>query len=280
MALVTITDMYLALLKGVGKKNSSAVWPADFNDVINRAYKEWLSHKSDESDIVQKRMDDLQKLRYVTDGSIELPIPVSDVEIDGVGGEVALNAYNSITGLRTLVELSGTGPVRVRTRVYQTLIPIVPVLPGVFPIVPVNYPKYYRSQSVLVMVSKNNVDYGYVGSSPLRDDQKSNILEDPYSVPYVDIKDLSRSRVYHQYMQDRLKLFLPIGFIAKNIQLSYIKLPTDLNYDPNYPANNINCELGSIQQQQIVDLARRMYIEGIESRRYQTVMAEQQQGSN
>ena len=77
-------------------------------------------------------------------------------------------------------------------------------------------------------------------------------------------------------------LYLPSGFIAKNIQLSYIKLPTDLNYDPNNSANNVDCELGSIQQQQIVDLGKRMYIEGIESRRYQTVMAEQQitQNSN
>jgi hypothetical protein len=280
MALVTITDMYLALLKGINKKNSSAVWPADFNDVINRAYKEWLSHKADESDIIQKRMDDLQKLRYVTDGTIELPIPVTDTEINAVGGEIAMNAYNPVTGIRTLIEVIVGTPDKVRTRTYQTLIPIVPILPNVFSILPVNYPKYYRSQSVLVMVMQNNVDYGYIGSSPLRDDQKSNILEDPYSVPYVDIKDLSRSRVYHQYMQDRLKLFLPSGFIAKNIQLSYIKLPTDLNYDPNTPANNVDCELGSIQQQQIVDLAKRMYIEGVESRRYQSVLAEQQQTSN
>lgn len=284
MALVTITDDYKAFLKGIKKKNSSAVWPADFNDIINRAYKEWLSQKSEESDIVQKRIDDLQKLRYVTDGTIE--ILLTDVTIDAVGGEFASDSFNTVTGIRTIITIDTVpAPDHVRTRTYQRLIPIAPIIGSgiLFPVLPVNYPSYFRLQSILVMVTSNGIDYGYIGSVPMKDDRKAiEIQEDPYSVPYVDINDLSRSRIYHQYLQDRLQLYLPSGFVGKNIQVSYIKLPRELFYDVNNPINNIDCELGPIQQQQIVDIAVRIFLEEIESPRYRTKLTEEQikQNSN
>lgn len=273
MALITIYDQYKSFLKGIGKKRTSAVWPSDFNVIINEAYKEWLRTKVNEADLTQQRIDDLQKLRYLTDSSIEILISSVETTTLSVVGET----YNSVTGVKVVKTLFDNYPTWI-VKTYQRLIPIKPVsgTNDLFLVLPANYPAYYRLQSIQAMVTLDGIDYGYIGSKPMKADRKSEILKDPYKKPYLDIRDQDRSRIYHEYVQDNLHLFLPSGAIGKNILIEYIKNPTELFFDPNNSANNINCELGSDQQQQIVDIAVRSFIEQVESRRYQTVVNEDQ----
>ena len=277
MALVTIINMYQSVLKGIRKKRTAALWPADYNILINEAYQEWLRDKVKEADMTQQRMDDLNRLRYITDSSIE--VLVSSNTIDVVGGEVASDTFDSVTGLRTIVTIDvAPDPDTVTTTIYQRLIPIKPITGNdkMYEVLPTNYPDYYRLQSIQVNVIMSGVTYGPIGSKPMRADRKSEIMKDPYSKPYLDIVNYERSRVYHQYIQDRLHLILPDDVTGQDILIEYIKKPLDLYYDANDSTNNVDCELDSDQQQQIVDIAIRMFVESVESKRYQSVLAEEQ----
>lgn len=277
MALVTIYDMYQGFLKGIGKKRSSAVWPADFNVLINEAYKEWLRTKVNESDITQQRIDDLQALRFITDSSIDVFLTTFTRDYDPL--DVAGTVFDPISGVVTVTTIDTVpNPNRTTIVTYQRLIPIVPVAGStfIFPVLPATYPPYYRLQSIQAMLRRDGVDYGYIGSKPMKSDKRSEIMRDPYKKPMLDIDDIERSRIYHLYVQDKLHLVLPEGVTGKNILIEYIKKPLELFLDPNNQSNNVDCELGSDQQQQIVDIAVRAFIEQVESRRYQTVITEEQ----
>ena len=273
--LITITDMYNAFLRGIDKEKTSTVFPSQFNLIINEAYDQWLREKVDESDLIQKRIDDLQSLRYITDGSLEVLVSSSTVEI--VGGEVESDVTDPVTGIRTVVVINtDPEPDTVTTTVYQILIPLVPDSNGLFLILPVKYPGYFRLQSLMSKVEVNGVELDYIGSKVYKSDRRSEILNDPYSKPVIDVNDLKRSRIYHQYIQNNLRLYLPDGAIAKKLHIEYVKVPKSLLYDPNVSANNVDAEVGSDQQQQIVDVAVRLYIERTENVRYRTTLNEDQ----
>lgn len=67
---MTALDMYTLFLGRIQKKSKRAIWPQDFNRVINVAYREWLEEKVEEIERDQKRIDDLSPLLYITDGTI------------------------------------------------------------------------------------------------------------------------------------------------------------------------------------------------------------------
>lgn len=217
--------MYRSFLKGINKKHTASVWPTDFNVLINESYQEYLRSVVDESDLLQKRMDDLAPLKYITDGTIQ--VLISTQTVDAVGGEVESDITDPVTGIRTVITIdTAPDPDQVTTTIYQVLIPITPVDVNMFTVLPANYPAYYRLQSIQAMITYNGSDYGYIGSRPLRSDRRSEVLKDPYKKPYLDT-DMAeeRSRIYHQYIQGRLHLVVPAGCVTKNIMIEYIKEP-------------------------------------------------------
>lgn len=272
--LITIIDMYNAFLRGIDKEKTATVFPSQFNLIINEAYDQWLREKVDESDLIQKRIDDLQSLRYITDGSIEVLVSTNTVDV--VGGEVESDITDG-NGVRTVVTIDTVpDPDQVTTTIYQVLIPLVANTAGLFTVLPSNYPTYFRLQSVMAKVELDGVELDYIGSSVYKSDRRNEILFDPYKKPMIDVNDLKRSRIYHQYIQDKIKLYLPVGVIPKYLLIEYVKQPRTLVYDPVVPANNIDAEVGSDQQQQVVDIAVRTFIERTENRRYQTTLTEDQ----
>lgn len=276
MSLATAIDMYNSTLKGVRKKRTSAIWPKDFNILINEAKLEWLRDKVKESDLTQQRMDDLEALRYITDSTIE--VLVSTTTETMVGGEVNSDTFDSVTGLRTIVEIDSPVAGDFTTTVYQRLIPIAPRAgtDHIFDVLPLNYPAYYRLQSIQSNLIYEGVTYGPISSKPLKSDRRADILTNPYKKPLLDTENIERSRIYHQYLQGRLHLLLPDNVSGQDIIVEYIKPPIDIYVDANNSANNVDSELGSDQQQQIVDIAVRMYIESTQSQRYESVLAEEQ----
>jgi len=69
--LATITEMYQEFLDGITKEESAIVPPEDFIRLINRSQSQWLVSKAPEGDTGQKRIDDLEIIRVVTDGVFE-----------------------------------------------------------------------------------------------------------------------------------------------------------------------------------------------------------------
>ncbi len=271
--LITIEDQYNAFLRGIDKEKTSTVFPSQFNLLINESYDQWLREKTDESDLIQKRIDDLQALRYITDSSITLLISVT-VHTDGGGTDS--NVYDPITGIRTIEEANTPEAGQRTVTIYQTLIPLSPDSNGLFSILPVNYPTYFRLQSVMAIIEVDGISLDYIGSSVYKSDQRSEILQNPYKKPFIDVNNLKRSRIYHQYIQNKVRLYLPSEATAKYLLIEYVKQPLALVYDPTTPFNNVDAEVGSDQQQQIVDIAVRMFIERTEGKRYQTTLAEEQ----
>lgn len=268
--------MYDSVLKGIRKKRTAAIWPRDFNILINEAKLEWLRDKVKESDLTQQRIDDLEAIRYITDSTIEELVSTTTETM--VGGEVDSDTYDPVTGIRTVVQTDSPQAGEFTTTVYQRLIPITPIsgYNYIFDVLPENYPTYYRLQSIQINVVYGGTAYGPISSKPLKADRRSDILTNPYKQPFLDVNEIDRSRVYHQYMQGRLHFLLPENVSGQDIVVEYIKPPVDIYIDANNSANNVDSELGSDQQQQIVDIAIRMYLESTLSQRYQSTLAEEQ----
>ena len=62
-------DLYREFLRGIRRENTSVVKPSYFNPFINRVMLSVIKSKLPEAEFNQKRIDDLEILRVVTDGS-------------------------------------------------------------------------------------------------------------------------------------------------------------------------------------------------------------------
>lgn len=61
--------MYDLFLDLINKKKTSTVPPDEFNRRINDAQELWMAEKAPEGETIQKRIDDLEAIRVVTDGT-------------------------------------------------------------------------------------------------------------------------------------------------------------------------------------------------------------------
>jgi hypothetical protein len=94
------------------------------------------------------------------------------------------------------------------------------------------------------------------------------MIKDPFNKP-------TNNQIRRMFYQDKVELITDGTSQIDSYFLRYIKKPSDVSlaaYQAN-PANG-NCELSEHTHREIVELAVSMALENIESRRYQTNLAE------
>jgi hypothetical protein len=156
-----------------------------------------------------------------------------------------------------------------------TLEPLTPDSNGYFSI-PDTYPAYYRLTAGNMTVTYGGVDYSGIYVKVLRSDLKAEVfLRNVYRKPKLDTHSISRSRIYIQLLQGKIRAFLPAGVSAKNLIIEYIKDPDDIFVDVN-GTKSVDCELDDNRAAQVVEIAVTKYLEEIQNPRYQTAMAETQ----
>ena len=111
--LLTTEDNYKYFQDGIKKEQTSTVKPFLFNRIANDAQDIWLSEKVTEIEINQKRIDDLEVLRLVTDGIFIFrdtnanPItetvlyPLKPIEIGGVIQPIFILPVNPLENIPT-----------------------------------------------------------------------------------------------------------------------------------------------------------------------------------
>lgn len=240
--IITAEDAYKAFLRGIRKYSTTTVKPVFFNPFFNDAIIEWVKGKLPLEEFNQKRIDDLEKLRVVTDGSIY--------------GETAIAAYP-------------TGSY------------IFPV-PSVYSVTTLGYPKSDVSYGIkssryplymhgLNAMFKKTTDSEWKNASIMRSDKRAVSVGNPYREP-------SNTNRYYEVINDRIRL---IGSTAvENImRLEYIRYPRLYNYSITL-SECVNPEFLPSQNKEIVDIAIRKYLEIIQDPRYKSFLQEEVIRSN
>lgn len=68
LVILTAEDMYYLFLDGIRKMYNTTVKPDVFNRIINDSQLDWVKGKLPQAEFNQKRIDDIEVLRVVTDG--------------------------------------------------------------------------------------------------------------------------------------------------------------------------------------------------------------------
>ena len=113
------------------------------------------------------------------------------------------------------------------------------------------------SPSVIESASKKRVEV-----KPMQHDDYNKVIKDPFNKPTND-------QVRRMFYQDKVELVTDGTFKINSYHLRYIKEPIDISL-----LSSVNCELARHTHREIVDLSVSMALENIESKRYQTNLAE------
>jgi hypothetical protein len=250
--ITTVRDMYDLFLDGIKKERISTVPPTGFNRIINEAYDVWYRNKSIQIEQDQKRIDDLQGLRVITDGIhkygvvILSPIPALDITGNPVYG-------------RNLFPL----PIPITNGSDVTINGIV-------------YPEYRRMLGVMFKIQYKGDPCHTDGELSdwkeafiMRSNQRAEVKKNPFRKP-------TGSRIYYELLDNIIRLDLgDSNNFGVSMKLDYIKHPKSIYYNAQNPSASIMCELQSDQCTEIVELAVRIYAERVSDPRYQTQLYEQ-----
>ncbi len=250
--ILTVTDMYKAFLAGIKKEQTTIAPPSTFNQLINEEQDKWFKEKVYAVELDQKRIDDLQVLRVVTDGVYEYSgIVLNPIGPDTYNGYVFTLPINPAQHINNM--WAGVPPLATQ----QT------------------YPRYRRLLNIEFKIRYNDNECELIGISEwlkahiMRSDQLSEIKENPYRKP----KD---SRLYYEIINNKIRLITGTSSTGVGMKLEYLRYPDVITFVAINDPLNVDCELLPEQQQEIVDRAVVTYIERSKNPRYQTISIEQQ----
>lgn len=267
--LETTQDIFKAVLDGVKKESIGTIQPAYFNRLINESQDIWRKRKAQEIEADQKRIDDLQYLRAVTDGVYEWKGTVVPV-----------------------ITYSGTNTKLFRLPVTEDIANGITINGNV-------YPAYWRllATAFKIMYSGNDcyADNGvsdWLDARIMRSDQRNRIMRNPWRRP-------TDERLYYEIIQNQVQLintttvssFPNTSSTGVSMKLEYLRMPFKIFFDetnttdqtvgtatyPSYTPGDgcVNCELIGDHRQEIVDIAIEQYLERVKNPRYQSFMQEQ-----
>lgn len=250
--ILTAEDMYKEFLNMIKKESTSVISPTYFNSIINvSGQDQWIKEKVVETELDQKRIDDLQKLRVVT---------------DGIG-----TYYVSVTETITLYPI-----IPDTSQNYVFSLPINPTtLINNNQSTTQHYSRYLRMLNVMFKINYVSNECELTGIS---DWMKANIMRSDkraisYKNKYRKPKD---SRLYYEVINDKIRLITETSSTGNSMRLEYLRYPRDIFFDPNrVTPNDVNCELPPQQQSEIVSLAAQTYLERAKDERYQSFLNEQ-----
>ena len=242
----TTIDMYKSTLQGV-KKESTTVLPISvWNSLINESQEILTRSKAREVELTNKRNDDLEILRVVTDGVNGRPPAILPV---------ATNKF----------------PLPINLAWGQTIYP--------------KYLSFLNVMFKLTYIS-NDCETGtsdWLNTKIMKSDNRPITMRNPYRKPkdnrlYYEIinghinlitgtSSIGQS-MRLEYLRKPLKIFLDVTLAGA--------MMADLP-NPNYTANtgSVNYEFTEFQRQEVVDIAVRTYLERITDPRYKSFLNEE-----
>jgi hypothetical protein len=254
--ILTVTEMYKAFLSGIKKEQTTIVPPSTFNLLINEEQDKWFKEKAIAIEIDQKRIDDLQVLRTVTDGVYEYlwygeldPTVLNPIAPDTSNGKVFTLPIDPDASINNINITSGVTSSQ-------------------------KYPRYRRLLNVMFKINYVNNTCSYTGvsdwlnSNILRSDKRQSILKSPYRQP-------SDEKLYYEIIGNKIRLINETDSTGYAMRLEYMRYPRAISFS-TVLLNLVDCELLPEQQQEIVDRAVVTYIERTKNPRYQTINIEEQ----
>jgi hypothetical protein len=145
-------------------------------------------------------------------------------------------------------------------------------------LVPNGYPnpKYFRLMNVQFRITyvDNHIFPDGISSwlkaQLMRADQRADIYQNAYRYP-------TDEKPYYRLLGEFIEFINETLSTPLKMKIEYLRYPKSIKYvEPTSDDVAIDCELPSIQQKEIVDMAVRMYIEATQSPRYQSQVVEEQ----
>lgn len=254
----TTIDLYKSFLSNITKHRTAIVGPDEFNILINEAQLEWLSGNSKLTDFNQKQIDDLDKIKVITDGSFTynstILYPIAP--ISGNHHRFII-PKTIITGIRNRLD-NGT----ISTQLY----------PRCFRLLNLSFKlNYINNECDLTGISK------WMKAWVLRANQLNMIQSNPFRKP-------SDSRLYYDLKDGNINLYTNEESDSEGyaLKFEYLRYPVEIFFNENNPIDtgnpltgSVNCEFYPEQRKEIVDTAVRIYLERVKDPRYQSYINEE-----
>jgi len=244
--LETAEDIYRAFLDGIKKNSTSIVTPNQFNRIINDwGQDEWLKQNCLTIEFNQKQIEDLERIRVVTDGEFTLN--------GNVIYPIAPTTSNLFIIPKYTYDIVNRQPDG--TEGLQT------------------YPPYYRLLNVsfkLEYGSEN--ECGLTGISDwldakiMRSDLRNVIMDNPFRKP-------TDARLYYEILNGQIRLITGTNSIGYSMRIEYLRRPNDIVFVPG--EEGTPCEFNHEIQKEIIDIAVRVYLERVKDPRWQSFIQEE-----
>lgn len=257
----TTADMYRAFLDGIKKEQSAIVSPENWNRIINHwGQDEWIKMNLTDIEDTQKEIEDMEKLRVVTDGSwVDVSVPVGvlypiapDTGFDyqfSIPKYVNTNINNRLTN----------GTVSTQT-----------------------YPKYLRFLNVMFKLTYGTTnECGLTGVSEWL---SANVMFTGRSTVYKNLsfRQPKDSRLYYEMLEGKIRLITSTNSTGYAMRLEYYRYPVEIYFNKTDPTDtgvpatgSVCCEFSPRNRKEIVDIAVRTYLERVKDPRYQSFLNEE-----
>ena len=191
MIIRTDLDLYKSFLEGIHKSKTGTIQPSEFNIRINEAVLNIIKGKLPTAEFNQKRIDDLEFLRVVTDGQFGYP-PIAPY-LTGI-----FLVPNTYTGIVNGILMSGE-----------------------------TYPQYLHGLNVMFYVtssiSGDSANNTWIGAKVLRSDLRVFNEQLTYRRP-------SPKRIYFEMIAGKIRFIGPSQFTATQMRLEYARYPKQIEY--------------------------------------------------
>lgn len=254
--ITTAKQMYQAFLDGIKKDSTSIINPSQFNRIINDwGQDEWIKTNALAVEFNQKQIDDLDKIRCVSDGVFQWNnagtlVTLNPIAPNAIGKNLFLIPKYIQTGIRTIAE-DGTITAQSFPRYLRTL--------------NVSFKLAYGDNQECNLKGKSN----WLKAAIMRSDQRVVIMDNPFRVP----KD---RRLYYELLDGTIRLITADNStsVGYALRLEFLRYPNSIFFDVQNIAH-IDCEFAPQQQKEIVDIAIRTYLERVKDPRYQSFLNEE-----
>lgn len=261
----TTKELYQAFLDGIKKSNTAIVNPSTFNRIVNDwGQSEWLSDNAMVPELNQKQIDDLEKVKIVTDGLYSYTFP-------GAGSATVMYNISTDTGSSYFFTIPKHTPTTVinnrnNSGVIGTQL----------------YPRYLRLAGVQFKISQTGLDdCEFTGISDwkdahlLRSNQRNMIFRSPFRSP-------NNRKLYYEQIDNKIRLITNTTAVGYAMRLEYYRWPTEIFFNEAFPDVEgtgpgnwcNNCEFAPQVRKEIVDTTVRVYLERVKDARYQSYLNE------
>ena len=261
-------NYYKRFLNDIKKESTGVITITKFNDIINEAQEIVVRDKSLRVETDSKLIDDLRKLRVITDGINGNPPAILPVK---------KNQFSL--------------PVRLSVGLVIQNPPDQPFLPPgelVAPNYIYTYPEYLKFQNVSFKVTYNSNNLCKSGISDwlytriMRSDSRTTTNRNPYRVPTAE-------RPYYDIIDNKINFYTDNTCTAHSMRIEYLRKPRRIFLDtlsgamlpdgvnPTYlpGVGSVDCEFTEFMRQEIIDTAVRMYLERTKEDRYKSFLNEE-----